>query len=88
MMVDTVMQLFQGGLIAVAEKHKNVRTLTVRCPIIVTTNVLPDFGQHQDAVQKKNVHLLDKVDVRSKGWTTLMVQKKCNALYCIYDRKT
>lgn len=81
MMVDTVKQLFQGGLIAVAEKYKNVRTLTVRCPIIVTTNVLPDFGQHQDAVQRRMYICYTKSMPEVKAGLHSWYRK--NAMHCI-----
>ena len=50
MIVDVLKQVFQGGIVAITEKYKGIRSLESRCPFYITSNKLPDFGEHNDAV--------------------------------------
>ena len=48
--VDVLKQVFQGGILAIAEKYKGMRTCQSKCPFYITSNKLPNFGDHHDAI--------------------------------------
>ena len=88
MIVDVLKQVFQGGVVAITEKYKGIRSLESRCPFYITSNKLPDFGEHNDAVMcrlavfhTRTIPNRDQIDAKTRLRTPRLKRVKQISLF-------